>query len=403
MRDVAYKILKEIIIKDAYPNLVLKKELENIEFKEKKDITRIVYGTLRNYIFLKYQIDLYLKKKTNEEVYVLLALSLYQMFYMDSIPSYAIVDEANKLADHRYKKLVNAILRNIKELKEIKEDSLENISIKYSMPLWIIKLWISHYGKDTALDLVRDSINEPIIYGRLNTIKISKEKLIEDKDVEFLNDISFTYKRNILNTSYFKNGEIIIQDINSAKIPLFLDLKENLKVLDSCGAPGSKSSEISMLMNNSGEVVAVDINENRLKLIDDLAIKLGLKNIKTLAYDSRFIDEKYKDYFDRILVDAPCLGLGVLKGKPDIKLKLQPKDLDEIIDIQKDILNSSAKCLKSGGILVYSTCSLNKKENENQVDRFLKENKDFKLIEEHTYFTHLSNGDGFFVAKLERE
>lgn len=403
-RKIAFESLKSVFIKQGYTNLVLRKNLKGIDIKDKGLITEIVYGTLRNYIYLKKQYKEFVHKDLPMEVDIVLMMSIYQMFFMDKIPNYAIVNEAVDLVKPQFKKVVNAILRNISKrgLIEInKKDELSTLAINTSIPEWIIRLWNSHYGIEITTKLAYELLKEAVIYGRINTILISKEELSKDNKVKFIDDICFVYDGNLIETDYFKEGKIIIQDISSQKVCEYLDLKENLNVLDCCSAPGTKTSQISMMTNNTGNIVAIDLYNHRVDLINDLIKKMNLKNVKAIVMDATKIDLEEK--FDRVLIDAPCSGLGVLKGKPDIKIKLSPKDIDEICEIQKEILNSSSKCLKVDGIMVYSTCTLNKKENERQVEEFIKENPNFKLLDSITIFPFENSGDGFYIAKLVRE
>ncbi len=405
-REIAYKSLKNIIKEHGFSNLVLRKNLNELKSIDKGFITQIVYGTLRNYLFLTYQFEDFVHKKLPIDVEILLAMSAYQLFMMDKVPDYALVNESINIASKDYKGVVNAILRRLTErgLKEVdKKDELEALAIKTSLPLWIVKMWNSHYGKETTVKICYGLLEQSVVYGRLNTILLTKKQLEKDDNVHFIDEQGFIYDKDLISSDYFKNGEVIIQDISSQQVCKYLDLKQGLKVLDCCGAPGTKTSQIAMLMNNTGSIVSVDLYEHRVELINQLAAKMKITNISARVCDASKVDLEFEaDYFDRVLADVPCSGLGVLKGKPDIKYRILPSDIDSIVSIQKEILKSSSKCLKVNGILVYSTCTLNKKENDKQVENFLLENPNFSLVESKTLFPFDNNGDGFFVAKLVR-
>lgn len=392
-RKIAYEILKDVFLNNSYSGLLLRNNLNECNEKDKSLITQIVYGTIRNYRLLSFQYSNLISKKVSKEIDILLSMSIYQLFMMDKIPNYAVVNEAVSLTNN--KSFVNAILRKV-----IKQGfkQTDNLSIKYSLPDFIINLWKSHYGENICVKIAGNLLKESKVYGRINSLKTNKEELSKDKKIKFIDDFCFEYDGNLILSQYFKDGKVIIQDYSSQQVCKYLELKENLYVLDLCAAPGTKTSQIAMMMNNTGKIVAVDIHEHRVKLIEGLIEKLNIKNVDCVVCDAKNVDNDIK--FDRILVDAPCSGIGVLKGKPDIKLKLNPEDLDEIVKIQKEILNSCKNKLNVNGILVYSTCTLNKKENERQIELFVKENPNFELIEQRCIFPFEFDSDGFYIAKL---
>jgi len=201
----------------------------------------------------------------------------------------------------------------------------------------------------------------------------------------------------------FKDGMVVIQDVNSAETVKYLDCKKDMKVLDACASPGTKSQEIAMYMENKGELIACDLYEHRVKLIDELMARCGVDICKSMVNDATNDKEEWHEYFDRILLDAPCSGLGDLRHKPEIKLHLKPENIDEIVKTQESILNTCSKYLKKDGIMVYSTCTLNKKENEKQVQKFLNNHTDYELLEEKTIFPFENGGDGFYMAKIRRK
>ncbi|NLC96940.1 MAG: 16S rRNA (cytosine(967)-C(5))-methyltransferase RsmB [Erysipelotrichaceae bacterium] len=406
-RVIAYNSLKSILMEQGFANLVLRKNLHGINAKDKGLITSIVYGTLRNDRFLKAQYEEFIYKQLPQEVDIVLMMSTYQLFLMDKIPVYAIVNEAVDLTKVEFKNVVNAILRKVCErgiIKIEREDNLTTLAINTSFPDWIIRMWNAHYGFEITEKIAYDFLKESKVYGRINTILKSKEELSKDKKIHFIDDIAFTYDDNLVESNYFKNGEVIIQDISSQQVCKYLDIKDNLEILDCCSAPGTKVSQISMMMNNTGKIIAIDLYKHRVELISALKRKMRLDNVEAHIIDATTVNiDLNGKLFDRVLVDAPCSGLGVLKGKPDIKQRVLPEDIDNICILQKQILNASSKCLKIGGILVYSTCTLNKKENEKQIEDFISRNPNFLILESLTIFPFENNGDGFYICKLARQ
>ncbi len=406
-RTIAYNSLKTIFMDQGFANLVLRKNLHDVDSKDKGLITEIVYGTLRNNRLLKAQYEEFVYKQLPQEVDIILMMSSYQMFFMDKIPIYAIVNEAVDLAKGEFRSVVNAILRKLSNrglIEVVREDDLTTLGVNTSFPDWIIRMWNAHYGLETTKKIAYEFTKEAIVYGRINTILISKDELSKDNRVRFIDDVCFVFDGNIVESDYFKNGQVIVQDISSQQVCKHLDLEEKLDILDCCSAPGTKASQISMMMNNTGNILAIDLYRHRVELINALKSKMQLKNVEAVVMDSTTVNIDLKGrLFDRILVDVPCSGLGVLRGKPDIKVRILPEDIDEICVIQRQILESASKCLKVNGVMVYSTCTLNKKENERQIEDFVSKNQNFKILESITIFPYENNGDGFYIGKLVRE
>lgn len=407
-RVKTYEVLKEIVIYRKYSNLVLRSSLDDVNDIDKKLITYIVYGSIQNYDYLLYQWSDLIKKKPSKEVEILLNMSIYQILFMDKLPEYAIVNEAVDIAKTieygKYYKMVNAILREVLRRKErlLEGSELEILAIKTSHPLWLLKMWSKQYGLDIMNRIVKDNNKQANSAARANTMKCSiNDILANEKFTRGIIDNCVYYDGgNIANTEEFKKGLLTIQDEASQLVAVFMQPKENERILDTCGAPGTKTTHIAELMNDKGEIIALDIHQHRVELIKNSCKRLGIGSIDARCDDACSIDEQDYGLFDRILVDAPCSGYGVIRRKPDIKLHMNSNDMDEIIQLQKGILNNTCKLLKSGGILVYSTCTLNKKENELQIKNFIEENKEFILVEEKTIFPFELDSDGFYMAKL---
>ncbi len=404
-RKYIITILKQVIYEDGFASLLLRKNREMFSEEDNAFISETVYGTLRNYYLIEKQWQSLVANKVRRDTALILDMSIYHLFFLNKIPNYAVIHEAVELSEKRDKAFVNALLRKISQrgLIQSSEDTLEALSENTSHPLWILQLWNAHYGYEITKRLAEFNQTRSIVYGRINTLKCTKEMLEKDDKVHFVNDEVFTYDGILTNSDYFKKGEVIIQDLSSSLIPKVLDVSRNMTVLDACSAPGTKTQEIAMFMQNEGEIIAQDIYEKRVQLIDHLMLKTGVTIVKTKVQDSSVLNEEYINKFDRVLLDAPCSGLGDLRHKPEIRFHLKPDNIDELTSLQKKLLEVNGQYVKEGGILVYSTCTLNKKENEKQIQTFLKNHSEYELIEEKTLFPYIENSDGFYYAKMRRK
>ncbi|ERJ13424.1 16S rRNA (cytosine(967)-C(5))-methyltransferase RsmB [Haloplasma contractile] len=402
VRKAAFEIVTKVLGGNGYSNLLLNQMIKSKEIDpvDVSLLTEIVYGTIQNKITLDYYLkDFIDMKKTKGWVKNILRISLYQMHFLDKIPNHAILNEAVTLAKDRGGKnsgnFVNAVLRNIsrkglKSLDDIK-DQTERLSIQTSHPRWLVSLWLEQYGLDTTTKLCNANNSRPSIHCRLNLTKDDSNSLIkklEDQEIEvsrhpFIEEGVKIIKGNIIGTSLYTDGYLTIQDFSSMLVAKILDPSESDDVLDTCAAPGGKTTHIAELMSNSGSVSACDIYDHKIKLIDEHVDRLGLKQIKTYKQDARELTKEFKaGTFDRVLIDAPCSGLGVIKRKPEIKYHKSRKDLSQIVKLQKEIIDDAVKLLKPGGRLVYSTCTINKRENEDIVNYILKNNSELSLYSE---------------------
>ena len=404
----AYEILYAVRVDKAYSNLLLQQldDSYNVNF-----ITQLVYGTLRNYRLVRAGWNQFVKDELEEGISVLLDLGVYMINDIINTPDYAIVNnivEISKSIHHgKYTNLTNAVLK--KYIKEdalvLKKDNISDLSIKYSHPLWLVQMWIAHYGLDTTIQLLKHNNTQSKLTLRINTHKTSVKEILADPlftKGKFAPEAVY-YDGNIFRTDYFKDGRISIQDSASQMVAHTVNAQPLDKVLDTCSAPGTKAFHIASLRGDSGQIDAVEIHENRAKLILEDKKRLGLNSVNVWVNDA----SKLEDYlerlsYDKVLVDVPCSGFGVVRGKPEIKIITTPSDLDELVELQASILDSAIKMVKLGGELIYSTCTLNKKENERQVQRILKLNDNWKLLEEETIFGYKNNSDSFYIAKLKR-
>lgn len=426
-RNIALKSLYEINIKQAYSNIVLDKFInENREKLSNLDInfiSELVYGVVTWKLTLEYIIQKYSKtkiKKMSDWVKNILYLGSYQIIFLDKVPKSAAVNESvNLCKKYNFKSvgLVNAILRKIeksdyKELSNI-TNSITRISLKYSIPEWIVKKFCDEYGEEETANICQNLNLRPNISVRINRLK-GKVELGEKGILEDFRTITGT--KNITKTKEYIEGNITIQDEAAGLSSFVLAPKEGEIVLDVCSAPGGKTTYLAELMHNKGKIVAWDIYEERLKQVEQNAKRLGIDIIQTEVHDATKLKEEYVEKFDKILLDVPCLGLGVIRRKPDIKWNRQEEDIKEISDIQFNILKTCSKYLKRNGTLVYSTCSMLKEENDAIIEKFIKEeNFETVNIEEQipnefskittkdmVQFLPSQKHDGFFITMLKK-
>lgn len=419
-RFLAYKILLKIERDKAYSNIAVDAVLKNNDVVSAPFVCQLVYGVIERKITLDYILSQFLTqplKKLNPQVLTVLRMGVYQIKFLDKVPDSAAVNESVKLV----KKikcafasgLVNSVLRKISTY-EIKYPETDNIifdlSIKYSCPKELVKHYVDDYGIEDTEEFLKDSIGNAPIVLRVNTLKttadalimlLSSENITATKCDDIENALVLTDGGAVFKTKAYRDGLFHVQDKASQICVFKLDPKPNEVVFDMCASPGGKSFTIAEKMKNIGELYSFDLYEHRVKLISDGAQRLGINIINANVGDaSQFNDALPKA--DKILCDVPCSGLGVIRRKPEIRYK-DLDFVDNLCELQYNILNCSAKYLKQNGVLVYSTCSLNKKENEDICDKFLAENNDFQKVEDYiTLWPHKNATDGFFIAKFKK-
>lgn len=442
VRELVVDILLQIEKNQAYSNLLLNQSIKRSHIPQKDVglLTEIVYGSIQRKITLDYFLKPFLKnpQKVQDWVLVLLRSTLYQMHFLTRIPDHAAIFEAVEIAKKRGHKgiasMVNGVLRSIQRegvpsFDEIK-DSVERLSIEMSFPLWLVQRWTNQFGFEETKLLCESTLQPPSSTARVNVAKISMEELLAKLEGEGIagspgdlaEDAIKVEKGNLALSNSYSEGLITVQDESSMLVAVALGPKPGEYILDSCAAPGGKTTHIAELMKNSGKVISVDLHEHKVKLIDEQVNRLQLSNVETMAMDSRKLETKYKkETFDRILVDAPCSGLGVIRRKPDIKYQKKEQDIHHLSTIQSTILSSVAPLLKKGGTLVYSTCTMDKEENEEVVKKFLVDHTDYELdvefinrlpkkIREQTtikdgqiqILPHHFGTDGFFISCLRK-
>ncbi|EIM07750.1 ribosomal RNA small subunit methyltransferase B [Planococcus antarcticus DSM 14505] len=434
VRDAAFSILWAVENKQAYSNLLLHQIIESygIAAKNRGLLTEITYGTLQHQMTLDYYLEPYLKGKIEPWVKTLLRLSLYQIVYLDRIPAHAVVHEAVEIAKRRghggVASVVNGVLRSVqrngvRSFNTI-SDPYEKISIETSHPIWMIRRWAEQFGLEKTREMALENNKTPLQTVRVNTARATVEEVIEMLESEEVEAVSSKLIPECLvitngqpaRTATFEKGFITIQDESSMLPAYALQVKPGMTVLDMCAAPGGKTTHIAEKMNNNGTLYALDLHQHKVKLIDENAVRLGHSVIETIVGDGKQSVERFgEEKFDRILVDAPCSGLGVIKRKPDIKYTKKEEDFARLQEIQIELLDQAARSLKQEGILIYSTCTVDAVENRGTAERFLKEHPEMEKIQvalpaslgiKYTGFVQVFpqdyGSDGFFIAAFKK-
>lgn len=400
-RQLSYEILKASYIDGQYANLIMRKRLNELPKQQRPFVTEIVNGVIRNDIKLRANFERYFTSKTKMSIIIILMMAYYEKHYLQH-PNYVVVNEYVGLTKKQYKAFINGFLRNHLDDFNFYEvtNNLEEVSIKYSLPLWIVKLLKAQYN-DKDFEYLLNDYQEvlPSIFYHLNSNKIDSE-VLKSLDVTFITDKAFISKNNLIDHDLFKNGSIYVQDLGSQMIGDALDLQDGDFILDMCAAPGSKTFNMLENIDDDTNFYINDISALRLELIKSKAINLGYQNLNFINYDGLKLGELGIN-FDKILLDAPCSGLGVIKRKTDLKNRIRPENLDELVSLQQGLLEVAATILKKGGQLVYSTCTLNRKENDRQIRNFLTIHQEFELIDERLILPE-KGSDAFYFAKMTK-
>jgi 16S rRNA (cytosine967-C5)-methyltransferase len=441
-REAAIVILNKVLREKAYSNIVMKQILEqsNLSRVDKALVTEIVNGTLKNLIKLDYIAGQFVKmtKKPDKHIEDILRTGIYQIMYLDRIPDSAVCNEGSNLA-RKYSnegavKFVNGVLRNISRNKEkiqypdkTKQPTLY-LSVVYSHPEWIVEKWLSDYGFEFTEQLLNANNQAPPFTIRVNKLKTDKEsliKILEQEGIEYNNGL---YNKEALyikgtsaieNKPSFQQGLYQIQDESSMLIGHVLNPQSGDLIIDVCSAPGGKTTHAAELMSNKGRIIARDVFLHKLELIQQNCKRLGITIVETEIFNAKELDDKLVSKADKVLVDAPCSGLGVLRRKPDLRWKKTPDDFAELAKLQQQIISMAAEYVKPQGVLIYSTCTINKSENIEVIEAFLKSREDFYMedlsqflpenLESGTkdngyveIFPNIHDIDGFFIARLRR-
>ncbi len=413
-REVALLILYRVENGGAYPNILLKEMIDKDMSKQDRAlVTNLVYGVINRQITLDYIISQKSKiklKKLSKYILLILRMGIYQLMFMDKIPQSAAVNESVKLAK-RYghsasSGYVNGVLRNVaKNGFEYPKDKTQELSVKYSFPLWVCKKWICEFGFNFTNELMEAFLEEPKLVLRPNTLKTDIDalsKMLAHNGIELCiqDDAIICSGLDVSNDTLYQNGFYTVQDIAAMQTAKVLAPQMGETIIDMCSAPGGKTTHIAELMQNSGKIYAFDVYEHKIELVKNNAKRLGIDIIDAILCDATTYNEKLADVADRVLCDVPCSGTGIIRRKPDIKFNR--KEDDSFYEVQSAILNNGAKYVKHGGVLVYSTCSIEKEENGAVTSSFLDNNKEFERLYEKTYYPNKDGTDGFYICKMKR-
>jgi 16S rRNA (cytosine967-C5)-methyltransferase len=438
-REIALHIVNEVENNGAYANIVLAKSLttHQLSDQDRRFVTELVYGTIRS----KETIDYFLKKFISRDLASLspvilniLRLGVYQLVFLTKIPVSAACNQSVELAK-KYGhagtvKFVNGVLRNMARHEEKltypdkQQDPVQYLSLVYFHPAWMVERWLKRFGFDETEALCQANNEISPLSLRTNTLKIDRAALLERlRAEEVICEAASLVPEGILCSKHpslgslasLKEGLFQVQDLSSMLVAHVLDPKPGEYIIDACSAPGGKSTHIAALMKNHGRILAIDLYEHKLSLIKQNAQRLGIDMIETCALDATNLAAAHVGQADRVLVDAPCSGLGILRHKADARWRKSEALLMELPPLQLAILESAAKCLKGNGILVYSTCTIEPEENGDVIQKFLAAHPEFVLEETGRYLPspvpgffvqylpHKDHQDGFFIARMRRK
>lgn len=432
-RQLVLQLLIKMAKNTAFSNILLDEALlsSGLSPQDKKFTAALFYGVIERQITLDEIIKKYCNRpiaKLSVEIQQILRMGIYQLLYMDSVPESAAVNESVILAKQNKNPaasgFVNGLLRSfIRDGMEIptSKNKIEALSLEYSCPQWLISKWMNEYGQAATRTMLETSLGRAPITIKVNTTKLGIDEIIPELEADGISAVRVENIPDCLEiktgagveaSSAYKKGYFHVQDISSQLCCMALAPKSDETVLDLCSAPGGKAFTLAEMMNNQGRLLAFDLHENRVQLIWKGAKRLGLSCIKAAVNDAKKLKENMPTA-DKILCDVPCSGLGVIRRKPEIKYK-NPQDFENLPKVQLEILETSASYLKVGGELVYSTCTINKAENDDVIDEFLARHSEFEKAEilpnlrkpfgsyKATIFPDYCNSDGFFIAKVKK-
>lgn len=437
-RELALKIVNDIEGKGAYANIVLSRELSRhrLTDQDRRFTTELVYGTTKAGGTLDWLLSHYSSRplvKVNPTIRNILRIGMYQLFFLTKVPPSAACNEAVNLAKKfghaGTVKFVNAVLRNAARSPEKaaypdpQAEPVRYLSLKYFHPEWLVTLWLERWGFAECEKLLRINNETPPLCLRTNTLKISREELLKRLEIEGAKCEASNWTPEgivcvehpaLANLPSLRDGLMQVQDESSMLVSHVLAPQPGEFIIDACGAPGGKSTHIAALMNNRGRLLSTDLYDHKLKLTEENAKRLGITMLETQALDATTLHLRYAGQADRVLVDAPCSGLGVLRRKPDSRWRKNQAMLRDLPVLQLAILESAAECVKPDGILVYSTCTTEPEENEQVVEEFLRRHPGYSLEPVGSYlpgerkdrmlqlWPHVDGVDGFFIARMKR-
>ena len=427
VRKIAYRVLRKLERDKRFPTEETKSALSQMEKRERAFFKELVWGTMRKQIYIDWLLNKYLKNpEIPPAIRVVLRIGVYQILFMDSVPDYAAVSETVELVENiRFRSLVNAILKRIS--KDGFKDPQE-IHIKYSHPNWIYEELLK-WEKSVAETVMRDHMKALPTVLRVNTLRISRERLVENlrkKGIESRPTVHSPfgivarYNSDLSELFAIKEGLAIAQGESSQIVTILLDPKPGTKILDMASGMGGKTTHIAEYTKDNAEILAVDDSAEKIDILKENAKRLGIKSIKTLTADSRRLSDIVKEKFDYILLDAPCTSLGTARKNPDVLLTTKPDEPKKMRIIQRALLEQARKLLKENGRMIYSICTFTKDESTNLIREFLNVNKDMKIADiseklEAMGINHRWDGFGalmlpdgdvlteFYISELEKK
>ena len=426
-RELILEILLAVTRDGEYSHIALRNVLENYQYLDKSErafITRVTEGTLERMIELDYIINQFSKTKVNKMkpvIRTIIRSAVYQLKYMDSVPDSAVCNEAVKLAGKRgfsgLKGFVNGVLRNIsRNLDNVKypdkSDTVKWLSVMYSMPEWIITEWLKNYDREMVEKMLQAFLAERPTTIRCNLSQISREELAEELKKEGVKvRLCDTVDSALFISGYdylgalesFRTGHFQVQDISSMEVAEWAAPKEDEYIIDVCAAPGGKSLHLADKLAGKGHVEARDLTPYKVDLIRDNIARIGIDNIEAVCQDATVYDEASEKKADILIADLPCSGLGVLGKKTDLKYKMNPDTQEELVHLQRKILSVVHRYVKSGGKLLYSTCTIHRAENQENAAWFAEQYPEFELVRERQFLPGVDDSDGFYIAEFVRK
>jgi len=419
-RKTAMETLTAIENNKAYSHIALNSFIAANNPDNPAQVREMVYGVLKNKLYVDYILSQLIAtppSKLKNNARTILRMGIYQMIFMQSVPDYAAVNESVNLAKkfaRGQSGFINGVLRGyIRGRSEMaspdRETSLVRfLSVQYSYSEWIIALWLSCYDADFVEALLAAGNETPRLTLRVNRLKATPESLLlklaeegfEAETSPIEPNAIYVKGSNLLKSALFLSGSFSVQDESSMLAVDLLDPKPGELIIDLCAAPGGKTLYIAEKMQNHGRVLAWDFYDHKLALLNQAALRNGLTIIETSQRDSRIVDTHLAGLADRVLVDAPCSGLGVVRRKPEIKYVPDSGQIGQLAEQQLTLLETASTYLKPEGVLIYSTCTISSLENEQVVKKFLSRNTAFDCVEQKQLFPHIHHTDGFFMAKL---
>jgi 16S rRNA (cytosine967-C5)-methyltransferase len=422
-RKSAYYTLLDIENNMAYSNIALKSHIRRGRPSTPGFVRELTYGVLKNRIYIDYVLGNFIRtplSKLKRCDLVILRMGIYQLIFMNSVPDYAAVDESVELAKRfspGHESFVNGVLRQYLRDRDYvtlpprDEDEVRYLSVRYSYAPWIVKLWLDRYGSENAEALLAAGNETPDFAIRVNRLKARRDDILarlgakgyEARISERAPQCLLVTGANLLEGRMYKNGLFSVQEESSQIAAEFVDPQPGEVIIDVCAAPGGKAFAMAERMGDRGKIYAWDIYKRKLSQIEQDAKRLGIRIVETDTWDATRVRSELIGKADRVLADVPCMGLGVVRRKPEIKYKENSDELESISKKQERILAVSSQYVKPGGFLIYSTCSISKQENQAVVAHFLKANRDFKRVGMLELMPHIDRMDGFFVCKMQRD